>query len=214
MEVHQREREMAIKEYELKMANLKLEHLKIRLQLEEKRASIRSVTDAQIKHQQQHQQQQQQQHQQQQHQQPQHQHQQHQRSETTSAVRVSESAYTEKPLANPTTVAVVDAAICIKNSVMTRRPSEPHHDPHVNIHSRPEKCVSDKECQMQNKREHTEVCNTLRHINLQKQLQVVTKKVSCKPCLNAHGSKSCLLRSRCVVTNSEVQHKTLLLLRM
>ena len=38
----------------------------------------------------------------------------------------------------------------------------------------------------------------------------MTKKVSCEPCLNAHDSKSCLLRSRCVVTNSEEQHKMLL----
>ena len=51
MEVQQQEREINMKKYEIKMANLKLEHETIRLQLEDKKASIRSVTDARIKQQ-------------------------------------------------------------------------------------------------------------------------------------------------------------------
>ena len=75
IEVQKLEREIVMKEFEIKMANLKFEYEKIRLQLEDKRRSKRSVVNktSNTKHSEHDQK--------------------HQRSETTSAVRVSESAY-------------------------------------------------------------------------------------------------------------------------
>ena len=91
------------------------------------------------------------------------------------------------------------------------RIAQPHTRHQVHVHAHNANKIVEKKCPICNEPGHiARVCETFRNMNMPNRLQIVSEKALCKVCLNAHGSKRCLSRLRCDVTNCEARHNTLL----